>query len=336
MGEYRNKKIDLGLNLLKMLMCFGVLLAHCWDSKRYEAIIYLPFKEIRSLAVPVFMILSFYFLESFFSSPNPKQLKKRINKLITPLIIWAVIYYILYQYLDIKVSISDLFWQIFTGHSQTLNPTMWFQVELILLTLIFYELFKYFKTNIAYIILTILTISCFILQYSAINYQLFSNLRFELSYPLGRFIEMIPYAYFGLLLKHFNILEKLKKHRYLNMIIATLLFFIPYNYLSFPLAKGFGYSGITPLYLAIMAIIVASMVPFEKLPSNIKRIIYQISRYTLGIYCCHRLVNVLLINYYPILPIESFSWSIYVYIISYLLCLLISLIPNKIIKSLVE
>ena len=78
-----------------------------------------------------------------------KELTKRIKTLVIPLVGWSVIYATLYTFvLNRSISFKDFFWQSTTGHSEVLNPTMWFQSNLIVLTLLFVALKKWYKGNV--------------------------------------------------------------------------------------------------------------------------------------------------------------------------------------------
>ena len=333
MNGKETKINDIGISLLRVLMCFGVILAHCWKHKGYDSLLFLPFKEIQTLAAPVFMLLSFYFLAERFLSPDESFLKKRMLRLLIPQIGWALIYWLVYLLLE-PVPLNELFWQILTGHSAVLNATMWFQFDLIVLTLLFFLLFSFRNEKFSTILLICISFLCLILQHSGINYRLFSDLRFELSYPLGRLVEMLPYATIGFLLKHCRMTDTLKKYRYPVLIASLLLFTLPYL-MSFPSAKGFGYAGITLLYLVILSFFITELLPFEMLPETIKKGMLPLCCHTLGIYCCHRLIHALVSRFLGYSP-SSFLYCILLYILCYLFCSLLSLIPSKTIKKLVD
>lgn len=334
-------KINYGFSLLKLLLAFEVVLGHFCNWKEYNTLFLWPFKELVSLAVPCFMIMSFYLATKSFLVRDDNKYKTRLYRLVMPQIGWAIIYWIVLLVLDvvfksgIHVGISNLLWQLFTGHDTVLNPSMWYQIEIILITIVFYNLFKRLNNKGGYISIVVLMLACYALQYSGINLMLFKDLRFELKYPLGRIAEMIPYAVIGITLKYFDILEKLKKYRYIIMPLCVFLFLQGFNIAWYDM-KDFGFSGLCKPYLAIWIILFAYYVPLEYLPDSIKRIILVISDYTLGIYCVHRLTNYLLAIFVPGLNLLSFEKCILIYILSYIICFLLSLVPNKHIKSLIN
>lgn len=334
-------KINYGFSLLKMLLAFEVLLGHFANWKQYDTILMWPFRELVSLAVPCFVILSFYLMARSFLSRDEGKFRTRLIRLLIPQVGWAVIYYVIYLLLDLFLHTGitdgpqDLFWQTLTGHSRNLNPSMWYQVDVIVISIIFYYIFKYLDDRKGYLALIGLMVFSYFMQLSGINKALFGGLEFELKYPLGRILEMIPFAVIGFSLKYFDILEKLKKYRYLIMPLCLIVAFIGFN-IPWPTYDDFGFSGFAKPYLALCIVPFAFMCPFEYLPLVLKKFILKITDYSLGIYCIHRLINMLLTVFFPNISLLSFERCIMLYIICYIACQLIDLIPNKTIKQLVN
>ena len=334
-------KINYGFSLLKMLLAFEVVLGHfvIWDQ--YNPTLVWPFRELVSEAVPCFIILSFYLMTKSLLSRDETKFKNRMIKLLIPQVGWALIYFVIYFLLNILlntepvVTIIDLFWQIFTGHSRNLNPSMWYQFDTIVLSLLFYLIVKKLNNKKTIITLFILTIICYFLQYSGINRKLFEDMIFELRFPLGRIVELLPFAFVGFALKYFDIYEKLKKYRYIILPLCAFLYLKGYS-IDWIEMKDFNFSGMAKLYFSLCVVTFAYYVPLEYLPLTLKKIILIITDYSLGIYCIHRLINTLLNVFIPSLTIQSFERCILIYILSYLVCHLIHLIPNKYCKSLVN
>ena len=342
MKEINYNKINYGFSLLKMLLAFEVLLGHFANWDEYNPTLVWPFRELVSLAVPCFVILSFYLMGKSFLSRDDGKFKNRLIKLLIPQVGWAIIYYAIYLTLDITMNaglthgFSDFIWQLFTGHSMQLNPSMWYQVDVIIATIIFYFVFKFNKDDKkAYICLFAITVLCYILQFSGINRALFGNLRFELKYPLGRIAEVIPFAFVGFTLKYFDILEKLKKYRYIVMPLCIVLFFVAYN-IPWTVLNDFGFAGFCKPWLAITIVTFAFLVPLEYLSLGLKKFILKLTDYSLGIYCIHRLINTLLYKFAPWINLHSFERCILLYVACYVACFLIELIPNKYAKQLVN
>ncbi len=335
-------KINYGFSLLKMLMAFEVLLGHFADWNEYDPRIVWPFRELISLAVPCFVFMSFYLTEKSFLNRNDEKFKVRFKKLLIPQVAWAIIYYVIYLLIDVTMNkkltngISDLFWQILTGHSSYLNPSMWYQFDVIVITVLFFLIFRFIKDD-RKAVFTLIGVMLFsyILQFTGINRALFGEMIFELKYPLGRIVEMIPFAVIGFLLKYFNVLDRLKKYRWIVMPACVVLFLLGFR-IPWPELKDFGFAGFAKPYLALCILIFAFLTPLEGLNLNIKKAIVRITDYSLGIYCMHRLVNTLLKVFIPSISLHSFERCILLYIVCYIICFLIDLIPNKDVKLLVN
>ena len=322
-------------------MAFEVLLSHFAKWDEYNPLIVWPFRQLVSLAVPCFIAISFFLTAKSFINKDETKFKTRLYRLLIPQIGWAFIYYIIYALIDLTMhknlhsGINDLFWQLFTGHSRYLNPSMWYQIDMIVVTIIFYYIFKLFDNKKSFIILSVITLLCYFLQFSGINVLLFGNLEFELKYPLGRIAEVIPYAYIGFTMKYLNIFDKLKPYRYAVMFICIVLFMLGFR-IPWITVDDFVYGGLAKPYLMLCVLTFAYLVPLEKLKIRCKKIILKVTDYTLGIYCSHRLINTLLAVFLPTMKMHSFERCLIIYALSYAVCSFIDLIPNKTIKALIK
>lgn len=213
---------------------------------------------------------------------------------------------------------------------------MWYQIVIIILTCLEYAIFEIKNSKIIIYLLGTITIISFILQYSGINYSLFNNARYELKYPLGRLIEMIPYMAVGLLIAHYRILDVIsRKALYLGVVILLVLAVLSYK---LPSVKGFGYSGITKLLVAMAVLSVMYTIPFDHLPNMLLQIIKVVSKFTLGIYCSHRFVATILGKIFigSMIQVDTFVGCILIYVSSYFISLAIYLIPHKLAKMSVD
>lgn len=340
-NSIEKKEFNYGLALLRALMCFEVVLCHFWNSDGSRFL--MPFSMLKGLAVPVFMFLSFFLTEHTFLEYNKTKAKKRIWRVIYPQIGWAIIYWLGYtigQFIikDIGVRFSDLWWQMFTGHSPRLNASMWFQTVLIVLTGVYIFIFKFFDAKKGILITYAMMFAAFVIQYSGINFKLFDSLRFELKYPLGRFFEMIPYATIGFSCAYYNVFEKAKEKRLFFIILFGLasIFLLKHSFINS--ASGFGYSNNNCLLLGFFVIGFAYLIPFEKLSQSVKDVFKFLTKYTLGIYCMHRIVaeflKILLTKIG--INIDSFILCIITYIIAFFVSFLMCKIPTKLSRELVD
>ena len=138
-------KFNYGLAILRIWMCFEVVLDHFknWDGATAESLPW-PFRMLLrygGIAVPVFMLSSFLLTDMAKLSSDRKKKKKRFYRLLVPHVFWAFSYFVIYKLLDIikglslEHGIKDLVLQLALGHS--LNQTEWFQIDLIVITAIF-------------------------------------------------------------------------------------------------------------------------------------------------------------------------------------------------------
>lgn len=334
-------KINYGFSLLKMLLAFEVLLGHFANWDEYDPRLVWPFRELVSLAVACFVILSFYLMAKSFLIRDKQMMKKRLIRLLIPQIGWAIIYYVIYALIDLFMNKGlhsgpmDFFWQLLTGHSRYLNPSMWYQVDIIIVTIIFYFIFKYLDDKKAIIALILCTAFCYFAQFSGLNIALFGNLEFELKYPLGRIMEVFPFATIGFLLKYFNVLDSLKKYRLFVMPLCVALFMFGFH-IPWPTPKDFGFASFAKPYLALCVVIFAYLTPLDNLKVRYKKAILKITDYSLGIYCIHRLVNTLLLVFLPNMIMGSFERCMVLYALCYAASYFIDMIPNRYAKALVN
>ena len=321
-------------------MCFIVILDHLWVDQE-SGLFFEIFKNSWDLPVPVFMIMSFYLTGESIRQSTREQKKKRLWRLVYPQFGWTIIYYLVYRTSDliyqtrlIHNGIWDLFIQMLTGHKY--NETMWYQVDLIIITIMFYALFTMFHEKTACRILIFTICGSFVWEYMGWNYALFNSLTRDVKYTLGRFSEVLPYASMGILLDYYNVCKKLQKHKKISIPLFVVGFFAAVIFkliIKLPAGRGFGYSGVPLMGMAVCTFIVALLVPF---PSKFESINSIITKYTLGIYCMHRLIGYIFTNICVKLgdiP-GNFQYCVLVYLFSYLTSLLLSKFPYT--RKLVE
>lgn len=330
------KEFHLGFSILRSIMCFMVILIHCWNASNAQNIMKL-IAWARVFSVPTFMMMSFILVSPSLIEHDKKKMKNRFERLLIPQFGWAVIYWAVYGIIDLLLNkgweskLSDLLWQIFFGHR--LNTPMWYQVDLIYLTLLFLIVIILCKRHYTSVLI-ILGMAALFIQYSGIN-MVFETLRYELSYPIGRFSEMLPIAVAGFVISSTNLMEKLKNFRFLTAILAVFLIFMEYAFGFFSDVTGYGYSGVRMIVISFALIALFYMIPFEKLPMKAHNMIKTLTSYTMGIYCMHRLVLSVLYGIIGRLDLEkyislnTFSSAIIIYI----LCYMVAFIGTLLLKN---
>lgn len=350
-NEKITKKKNDGITILRPLLCFEVVLLHFWVEQVIEKKMLL-FYFFESTAVPVFFIISFYFITPRLLEANADYLKVRIVRLIWPLLAWAFIYWLFFkcyfifvpleeynltmELWQIDISLHSLFFQLLSGHAH-LNSSMWYQSVLLCITILAYYAFQNFSVRIN-IWLALIFLFCLIAQYTGLYVLLFHNLSYEIKYPIGRLFEMTPYAIIGIFLAKLNISDYIN-YRYTSLwmiiIPAIIVFLLLLRNFTELKMDGYGYPGFLLLVSSTLIFVYFIKIgQYIKIPSRIA----FLSKYTMGIYCCHRLVAYLVI--YSIkknnIEINMFIICMIIYMISYILCYTIDLSKNKIIKGLIE
>lgn len=283
-GGGTNRKEDdynYGAAVLKIIMSFEVVLCHYW---LFEDISNIPvflrvFDKLRLLAVPTFMIMSFYFLTGSVLAKDSGVFKARVVRLLIPYIGWAGIYYLSYlmleQIFDINLvdGIQDLIWQLLFGNSVNLIPPLWFQADLILLTCIVFAVFYFIPTNKTFKVLFAIVFLSLWMQYSGINYRLFGEWAYECRYSCGRIAEMIPYACIGMVFSYYKIDQRISTSKFGIAACVCMLIFL----LSFPVfympEQHFSYGGLYFICIASIIVILFMAIPFSRLPIKLLEMI---------------------------------------------------------------
>lgn len=332
-----------GICLLRIWVCFHVVLCHFWNANE-AADILLPFSVMREYAVSTSMVLSFYLVHKTFVSRDKKRMGKRIWRIAWPQIGWTLIYWGVYELfskifnLNWSNGISDFLLQLLTGHVMNINPTMWFQVVMLAITLLFVIVFMICEPKTGLIISIVLGASAIALRYSGITTLLFSNLPYELKYPLGRFFEMIPYAVVGNALAYWNFFERIRKFKWISFTVAIFVTLLSVLLIPDEAVLSFGDHGIKGLFIACGMVAAAYVIPIERIPAKVHSFIEFVSRYTLGIYCGHRFVG----KFFEIalkrfgIKTETFLICVCLYVVCFMIMFVISKLPFKLTKQLVE
>ena len=168
---------------------------------------------------------------------------------------------------------------------------MWFQTNLIALTALFFLMFRLLPAEKGMALAYGMTLAALAAQYSGLNLRLFGSLRFELKYPLGRFCEMVPYATLGFFCARHAVFERARIVRAASILLFGAAGLLLTRYTVVAPAAGFGYSRNNAIPLAFSLVAFAALLPLERLPRTIKRVMRFASRYTLGIYCMHMLIG---------------------------------------------
>ena len=360
----QKKNINLGLNLIRVWLSFEVVIDHYWHQKGLTGVAQF-LSGTRSLAVPCFLLMSFYLTAGRYASSDGAWFRSRLGRLLGPYLVWPLVYCAVilvavavspafvtvtdgltelkyYHFSLASLDIWDLVRQYLCGLDRRLVHQFWFHHNLIIWTVAMFLLLKFVvKPRVRNYVLSAIMMVCFALQYSPLNRMLFDPLSFEVKYSFGRLVATAPYAALGLMIG-FNrqalsrIGGSLKV--FLSLAGLFLLFFVFYSD-GFTRPKGLGYEGINLILMALGAVTFFHYLPLEHAPQWLARAIGLVSRYCMGIYCCHLAVGWVLHAWvFPKVGIgvETFAGCVAIWVVSWVLCLLVALIPGRFAKSMVE
>lgn len=242
------------------------------------------------------MIMSFFLTDTERISHDASYCKHRFFRLLVPQIVWAIAYWLFYNgshillHTNTKENIFSLFWQIAFGC--TVNVTMWYQTDLIFLTVLFSLFFFLCNKRTAYRCLPLFAFSAIFLVYSGLGSKMTQPLRDEMRVPLARLIGMVSFSVIGLLFRAYQIPQRLHKKQMPVLIYAgiSLLFCLSFKLFCQP-QHDTGYGEISLVVNATLLFVFFFLLPLEKLPQKTLGCISFVSKCTMGIYCMHRMIR---------------------------------------------
>ena len=324
-------KALLGVEILRVILCFTVVLDHLYQNTNFQKYHYIIYYHI-----PTFFIISFYFNHKTFCSFNIKKIKGRLERLFIPYLCWSIISWMInviyFEVFKIKCihSFKYLLIHFIDGHQ--FNYALWFQNILILMTLLFLIIIFLFR-NYYIIILLIFYIIAYISQYTGFNYNFFKkNFTVNSGATFGRFAEMLPNAVTGYFIAYIGILNKSNKFRNYSFYMSIIILLLLTKYHGFDYIKTFKYGGIRLNICALCIFIIFSLLSLQNIKNRLFiRIIKQITSYTGGIYFIHRLLGFGHFCKKFFQPIKKGNFL--GCIIIYLICYIISLIMSALLKD---
>lgn len=276
--KIENKKINLGIEILRMILCFWVLSFHCLEENKINYFIFFITKT-KFYHVPCFSLISFFFSYNIFSERNINKFKNRLERLLIPYIIWPLLIFVIHNILNRNnpISLNQLKIQLIFGRQ--FNVPLWYLFGTILLSIIFFILSIIMKNNFLLAIKMIAIISYFI-QYSG-YYKYFDEYQNDVRLPILDTLSILPLSIVGLLFASSNYIEILKKKN--SLFFSYLFIFILFKFDIF-IDLG-GYNGIINIFASLFFFVGFYLLPLDNANIFIKRIIKQITNYTNGIYC---------------------------------------------------
>lgn len=322
----------LGVQLLRMILSFWIVIFHCYKTENITLHKYLF--EIKP-HVPCFILISFYFSFNTFSKRNINKIKSRFERIVIPYFIFPIIILAINNLLFTFhpnwsvykriITFTDLKLQFIIGRE--FIGVFWFQTFLILSTLLFVIISFLFKEKFL-LILEILFLFFYIIQYSNINFIFFCHYSHKIHLCIGCYADVLPMAFAGCIIASNRFFDLNNKKRTFFFSLIGLFTILKYD--IFSNIKNFGYGGIKNHLAAILLFIIFYLLPINDYKSDIfKTIINKITNYTQGIYSLHLIIKEILDTKITCIKEGSFLRCLFIYILSYL----ISFIGEKITKK---
>lgn len=277
-----DKNINLGIQLLRMFLCFWVLLFHFCDKNKINYNLFFLIHN-HLFHVPCFSFLSFYYSYNIFFSYNMKYMQKRLVRLLIPFILWPFIDLIFNNIIHYEkiITFHDLKLQLLVGR-QFYIP-LWYLFSMLFLTILFYIISKLF-INQFLLIIQFLAICSYLAQYSYLCHY-FIGYKNNVKLPILDTISVLPLSVIGLNFANSNCLSFFGENQKKSLFFSFLFIFFLFKYNIFNDLKG--YNGIIHIYSSLFLFLGFYLLPFENLNNHLKRILLLLSNYTNGIYCSH-------------------------------------------------
>ena len=262
---------NFGIQILRSLLCFWVLLNHCLNQNNKK--LYKILFKYR-MHVPCFILIAFYYSNKTIVSGNIIKIKKRFERILIPYFILPIIILLVNNFLYIFTSfgsfrrilnIKDLFYQYLFG--RRFIPVFWFQFYLIWSTLFFIIISFLFRKRFSIIIIHIFLISYF-LQYSNLNYKFFYSFNLIVRYSIGSFVEMLPISATGCFLSSLDVFRlinnNIKAIYFSSISLFLILFYDVFKYIP-----SISFSGIVLNVGSVFLFIIFHLIPLNYIKSTI-------------------------------------------------------------------
>jgi hypothetical protein len=329
-NEIRRKQQHLGIQSLRACLCLLVIYNHVPPENNLHLANWLQqtFKLLCLMAVPCFVIMSFYLSAPLFLRTQPvtaKQLKKKLKRLLVPFIGWSIVGFVVYLQ---RLSLLNILLQLISG--AVVNAPLYYLV-LTIYFIVLFSLLTRLNIKIRFIILCLLIVFCFYVQHMEINYDGFSILPDSLQYTLGRFCELLPYAIVAIFLRKYFDLTKCYESDYrvdrrwflavVPAFVAGAILFIRFK------PEGFGYQGIGLLLCALSTFLLFCVQSNKSLAGFVPNMVLSISNVSLGIFCSHYLLHRIIrscfgsLKIYDIIVSIPFVYGLLLFLCSVVLCL---------------
>jgi len=317
-----------GVEILRMILCFWVVLFHLLGGSQYSDSKIIAHFSKKMYHVPSFFFISFYFLFPIIKTKNITKMKLRLERLLIPYLGWPIITWT-FNYLGhilLKKTLFGDFIPLVKLKKQLIIGRIflvqfWFLFNLLIFTIFFFIITLVLNTKDFLKFNQFFAIISYILQYSKYNYYFFDKFKGCVSHSVGHFVESFPIAITAFMLNYCRFLSNYKDRRNIIIFYCFIFKFFIYYFSIFAKIEIYGqrynYNGIDKNIYAILSFIGFFLIPFEKCYSKQLIIFIKIiTKYTQGIYCIHPIVILYAVKYFNLK--KTFKGCIIIYLLSYL------------------
>lgn len=303
MQDENSKKLNLAIAVMRIICCYGVVAAH-----------FGPRLFFSGYAVPVFMILAFY----FWHVNDSAGLGKRMLRIAIPFFFWGCVGVVLRA---VHESHLDWRWVVLQCSLGVCgNSPLWFLSMIMFNTILIYAclhlpLIRKFSDEI----LVLLVIVCIGMQYAQAIGRLSTcvDLMAHVEIVIGRFFECFPFAVVGYYFGVGNRMGFRAIRTPIVMLCSVVSVLCVGIYLcGWTVENEFGYAGVGKLIIcSCVTYFVAFLGPFVRgVPHNLELAIIMMSSFTPGIYYIHKLVGSVAAMFVAEGFMESYPMTIVVFV----------------------
>ena len=282
------KPINLGIQLLRMILAFWIVTVHCYFPRPNKYLI-LFYKSIRFHA-PTFIFISFYLYYNQLVKKNINKITERIIRLFLPYSIWPLLVLLINNFCHLlfdfeqfkkKLGIKDYFFQIIIGRRY--YSYFWYLNVLLFSSLLFTIISFISKKDFLFIVQLLGLISYKIHLSSFYKYL---NKKYFVDQSIILFIEMMPTAVLGLTFSAEKLIPKMKSKYIKHIIIQISFLFFLCKLNIFKSHGGYLYQAVEMnTFGATNTFIIFCLFPFEYIKQKrIIDIIKHVSNFTGGIF----------------------------------------------------
>ena len=197
---------------------------------------------------------------------------------------------------------------------------LWFNWNLIFGTFLFVLIKFIFKKHFI-VILQIMLILTYIVQYSGFNYKyIFLRCPFYYRYSIGFIFDSIPCEITGFFLSFYKLFSVVKSQRIKTIIFSLLIYYLFSNFEVFSQREGTPYQGINLNIQSMCIILIFTVLPFDKIEKkSILKLLKIITNHSAGVYYLHISIRFYFADIFKDITNGTFLGNIITYIICYLI-----------------